>query len=88
MEQDETYAQIIEKKSGYKVLNAGVASYGTVKECKLLDRIDLSRLKYLIVHYSNNDFAENNFFFHQGGPRTCWSEKDIYTLRQSHHADL
>lgn len=63
VEQQETFAQIIEQESGYKVLNMAVASYGTVREMRALDLIDTSRLRYLIIQYCDNDYEENKTFF-------------------------
>lgn len=60
--QTDTYAKYIEQKSRFKVLNAAVSSYGTVREMRLLDRLDLSNAKILIIHYMQNDDIENHFF--------------------------
>ena len=51
--QDETIAEVIERETGLRALNAGIASYGTVREMRLLDRIDTSRLRYLVIQYCN-----------------------------------
>lgn len=59
VEQGETYAKILESNSGLPTLNAGVSSYGTVREMKMLNRVDTGNLKYLIVQYSENDLEEN-----------------------------
>ncbi len=59
---EQTYAQIIENKTGIKVLNAGISSYGTAREMGLLKRIDTSNLKYLIIQYCPNDHEENISF--------------------------
>ncbi len=59
VEQGETFEQIIEKQTGRKALNAGVSSYGTAREVLLLNRLDTTRLKYLVIQYSENDFLEN-----------------------------
>jgi len=64
--QDESFAQILERKSGLKVLNAGVASYGTAREMLVLKRLDTSRLRYLIIQYCENDDDENREFLLQG----------------------
>ncbi|MGH8550205.1 MAG: SGNH/GDSL hydrolase family protein [Methylococcales bacterium] len=57
-----TFAQLLESGLGTPVFNAGVGSYGTVREMRLLERIDTSRLKYLIVQYCSNDDPENRQF--------------------------
>lgn len=62
VDQDSTFAQVLEQLSGRKVLNASMASYGTARELLLLDRIDLSNAKYLIIQYCANDFIENKSY--------------------------
>jgi hypothetical protein len=64
--QDKTFAQIIERRTGMKVLNAAVHSYGTVREMRLLDRLDTNGVKYLIIQYCNNDYYENSLFLKNG----------------------
>lgn len=59
VEQEETFPQVLERLSGRRVLNAGMSSYGTAREMMLLDRLDTSRLRYLIVQYHDSDLAEN-----------------------------
>jgi hypothetical protein len=59
VKQDETFAKLLEKKVGMKVLNAGISSYDTVREMRLFDRLDTSNVKYLILQYCDNDYAEN-----------------------------
>jgi len=66
VEQEESFAQIIEKQSEYKVLNAAITSYATVRQMRLLGRLDLSNLKYLIIQYSSNDKEENLTFYKDG----------------------
>ena len=67
VQQEETLARVLARASGLKVLNAGVSSFGTVREMKLLDRLDTSRLKVLIVQYNDTDLAENVAFREHGG---------------------
>lgn len=57
--QEEAFPQRIAALSGLKVLNAGVSSYGTAREVKLLERLDTSRLRFLLVQYDENDYWEN-----------------------------
>jgi hypothetical protein len=65
--QDCTFAQLIEKSTGRKVLNASVSSYGTAREILQLKKIDTSAMKYLVIQYTDNDFREN-IQFHTDGP--------------------
>lgn len=60
--QNETYANKLEQLSGVKVLNAGVSSYGTVREGLLLNRIPHDSCKLLIIQYCVNDFLENQYW--------------------------
>ena len=67
VQQDEAFPQQLEKATGLTVLNAGVPSYGTVRELALLKRLDTSRLRYLLIQYCNNDDDENSQYLNQGG---------------------
>jgi hypothetical protein len=67
VQQDETLARVLARTSGLRVLNAGVSSYGTVRELKLLDRLDTTRLQILIVQYHDSDIVENLAFREHGG---------------------
>ncbi len=62
VQQDEALARVVARESGLKVLNAGVSSYGTVREMKLLERLDTSRMKALVVQYHDSDVVENLAF--------------------------
>jgi len=75
--QEETYAEIIRRKSRLNVLNAAISSYGTVREMRLLNRLETGNLKYLIIHYMDNDYIEN-FFFHKNGNDLRISSQDQY----------
>lgn len=66
VQQEESFPELIEQRTGRRVLNTGIASYGTVRERRLLDRVDLSRTTTLMIQYDPNDFAENDEFFRQG----------------------
>ena len=66
VQQDESFPELIERRTGRRVLNAAVSSYGTVREARLLDRVDLSRTTTLIVQYAPNDFNENDEFLTRG----------------------
>lgn len=57
--QDEAFPQVLERISGQKVLNAGISSYGTAREMMMLDRINTTAMKYLIIQYHRNDYEEN-----------------------------
>lgn len=59
---EKAYPHLLEQKAGFKVLNAGISSYGTARELLLLDRLDTANLKYLVIQYCYNDRAENDSF--------------------------
>jgi hypothetical protein len=90
VQQDETLARVLGRTSGLKVLNAGISSYGTVREMKLLDRLDTSRLKILVVQYHDSDIVENLSFREHGGsipilpPDGYQATVDWYLARQGY----
>jgi len=75
VQQDETFAKIIEAKMGLTVLNASVSSYGTAREMMLLKKVRRDRLKYLIIQYSNNDYEENLDFISKGNKLVTMSRE-------------
>ena len=62
---EDSFPQRVEAISGLKTLNAGVSSYGTVREFKLLQQLDLSKLKHLILQFDVNDNNENVSFYNE-----------------------
>lgn len=64
--QDETFAKLIERKTKCKTLNTSVPSYGTVREMMMLRRIDRSKLKCLIIQYCDDDYDENLRYYMNG----------------------
>ncbi len=64
VEQDETFAARLGKFTGLTVANTGVASYGTARELINLERIDSSRLRWIIIQYCSNDLGENESCIH------------------------
>lgn len=62
VQQQKSFPQLLETKTGIKVLNAGISSYGTARETLLLNRLDTSNLKAIVIQYSYNDIAENNAY--------------------------
>ncbi|MDA8123583.1 MAG: hypothetical protein M0009_00115 [Deltaproteobacteria bacterium] len=81
VDQEETFARVLGKKTGLKVLNAGVASYGTAREMLSLGRLETGRLKYLIVQYCENDFDENREFLNQGNRLKTMSAEEYAGYR-------
>ena len=82
VEEDQTFGRVLARKSGLKVLNAGISSYGTVREMRLLDRLDVSRLRFLILQYSDNDLLENQTFRNQGDRLPITGEAEYENVRR------
>jgi lysophospholipase L1-like esterase len=61
--QEETYAGQLAMKTGLKVLNTAVSSYGTAREMMILRSVPTDRLKYLVIQYCGNDLDENREFY-------------------------
>jgi hypothetical protein len=63
VEQNESYPAKLESITGKKVLNAGMSSFGTPREMRLLSMLDTSNLKYITIQYCANDIDENQSYF-------------------------
>ena len=84
VEQDEAFPQVFESLTGRRTLNAGVSSYGTVREMRLLERINTHSLRRLLLQYSANDFAENRTYRDSGDSLPVMSADDLDRLRRDH----
>jgi hypothetical protein len=62
MDKPNDFPSVIAKKTGKKVLNAGITSYGTARETILMRRLNTSNLQYLIIQYCLNDVPENKTY--------------------------
>ena len=82
--QEEGFPELIEKATGLSVLNAAIASYGTAREMKILERINLSNLKYLIIQYCQNDYGENQALIENGNILPIMSEAESEEVIRSH----
>lgn len=78
--QEEALPQVLARKIGRRVLNAAVSSYGTAREMSLLDRLDASRLRVLVVQYSDNDLPENRTFGENGNHLPIMSEAQYQNI--------
>ena len=76
VEGDETFAARLAKGTGLKVLDTGVPSYGTVRELKLLSKVDRSRLTTLVWQFCNNDYVENEAYAKGGNRLATLSEAE------------
>lgn len=66
VEQAEAFPQQLARLTGRRVLNAGIASYGTARELRLLARLDTSATEWVVLQFCNNDFFENRRFVEEG----------------------
>jgi hypothetical protein len=74
--QEETFAQILEQQTGLLVLNTAISSYGTAREMMMLRRIHTDKLQYLIIQYCGNDYEENLSFFLNHNLLSTMKEKE------------
>ena len=72
--QEEAMPQALARRTGLKVLNAAISSYGTVRERMLLDTLDRSALRAVVLQYCDNDSPENQAFVNAGGRLPIMSE--------------
>jgi lysophospholipase L1-like esterase len=75
VEQDQAFPKVLEQRTGQKTLNAAVSSFATVREMRMLDRLDTSRLRYLVVQHADNDLPENRAFKQHGNHLPITSEE-------------
>jgi len=55
----DAFPSVVERLTGQRTLNAGVSSYGTVRELRMLERVDRQAVTDVILQYSSNDLVEN-----------------------------
>jgi hypothetical protein len=84
VEQQDTFAQIIEAHTGMTVLNAAVSSYGTAREVMSLKRLNLSRLRFLVIQYCENDLEENQVFYENHNRLEIKSRSDYEGITNAH----
>lgn len=56
--QEETFPAQLEKMTGQKVLNAGMSSFGTIRELRQFARLDTSNCRWVVLQYCDNDMQE------------------------------
>ncbi len=62
VQQQETFPQRLERLGRIKVLNAGMSSFGTVREMRKLQTLDTSNCKWIVLQYCDNDMEETKPF--------------------------
>jgi hypothetical protein len=67
VEDAETFASVLASEYGYETVNLGVASYGTVRELRRLQRdVEVRPTDVIVVQYCDNDWTENRRFVETG----------------------
>ncbi len=56
---DQRFGALLEKQLGRKTLHVAVSSWGTARQAIALRRLDLSRVKQVVIQFSQNDNVEN-----------------------------
>lgn len=75
VEQEGAFPAVLERLTGRRILNAGISSFGTVRELRMLERVDRSRLEHLVIQYSDNDAYENETYLAAGDLRVLTPEE-------------
>jgi hypothetical protein len=88
VDQEETFAHLLEKKTGRRVLNAAISSYGSVRALMALKTINRRHLKYIVLQYSDNDYMENYMFAKGGNNIAVMSDDDYNCLVRSHAREI
>jgi lysophospholipase L1-like esterase len=86
--QHESFPELVEKQLHRQVLNAGIASFGTVRESVLLQQLPLDSCKLLIIQYCINDITENKTWadsLRKGYTYAPSFDQHEYTLRQTYN---
>src|SRR6185436_4804305 len=58
VQQQESFPQRLARISGLKVLNAGMSSFGTVRELRKLQTLDTANCQWIVLQYCDNDVEE------------------------------
>ena len=76
VEQNETFSNILEKKTEKKVLNTGIVSYGTAREFLMFKKIKTDSCKTIVWQYCSNDMRENKSFIENRNQLKISSEEE------------
>jgi len=83
VDQDSTFEKRLEKSLRTKVLNAGISSYGTVRELMLLKRFRQDSLKVIVIQYHASDLIENKEFKDHGDSLLISSKENYETTSRN-----
>lgn len=84
VEEEERYSSILASRLAIPTLNASIASYGTVREMRMLDEIDTSAVKAIVLQYSLNDYFENLSFVESDYTLKNTSQEEYEQLVRDH----
>lgn len=74
VEDKQTFPELIEAETGRKTLNAAISSYGTAREVRMLNSLDRSAIRIVVVQYADNDTWENTQYLNDGNKLTIRPE--------------
>jgi hypothetical protein len=80
VDQNQSFPRVVAQRTGLKVLNAAISSFATVREMRMLDRLDTSHMKVLVVQYADNDQPENRAFKDGNNHLTITSEAEYQAI--------
>ncbi|WP_428662557.1 SGNH/GDSL hydrolase family protein [Runella sp.] len=80
--QEELFTVLLEKQLGRKVLNAGISSFGTVRENLLLRHLPRDSCRLVIIQYCANDFEENKAWSDSASAFRSSMNAQMYSNRQ------
>jgi len=84
VEQQETFASQLQASNRYKVVNAGIPSYGTAREITSLFCFDCSHVSCIPIQFCSNDLEENNAFIKNHDTLRISSQKEFEETARSH----
>jgi hypothetical protein len=84
VDQELIFSSLLENELGKSVLNAAISSYGTVRELKILERVDVTQLKYLVIQYCDNDHGENGVYADNGNMLPIMPREKYDSIREKH----
>ena len=82
--QNDNYPARIEQITGKRVLNVSMSSYGTAREYMLLQKMDLSNVRYIFWQYCFNDEDENKSYIDHGFTLPIQTHKNFDSVVMLH----
>ncbi|MFK7773764.1 MAG: hypothetical protein AB8F94_16555 [Saprospiraceae bacterium] len=76
VEQEETFANLLEKRMATKILNTGIVSYGTSREYLMFQKLKTDSCQTIVWQYCSNDMRENKSFLENGNELKISSERE------------